>query len=125
VRILVGVDLVEVSRIERMVLVGGRDFLESIWTPEELRYCGGRAKQLASRWAAKEAVMKALGWGIGRIDPADIGIVSEPGERPRLDLTNSAALRAEALGVSSWSISMSHDAGLAIAYATGTGETDA
>lgn len=78
---LVGVDLVRIDRIRRAVEKRGRVFLERIWTEHELAYCrqgaGWNYASLAARYAAKEAVAKALGcglWGRGGVDFPEIEV---------------------------------------------------
>ncbi len=116
VRVFVGVDLIRVSRIQRMIELGGEAVLTTVWRPSEIEYCVNRYDRLATRWAAKEATAKALGCGFGRIDPAHIEIVSRAGAAPELRLRKSARRRAGELGVTSTSVSLSHDGDLAIAY---------
>ena len=60
----VGVDMIEIDRIEGVIGRRGQRFLERVYTPGELAYCRGRVPELAARFAAKEAVAKALGTGI-------------------------------------------------------------
>lgn len=78
---------------------------------------------LAARWAAKEATMKVLGIGIGRLDPTDIEVVSE-NHRPRLRLHRNAAKEAYSLGLSKWSVSLTHEAGWAMAFVVAIGGID-
>ncbi len=59
----IGIDLIEVQRIEHAVACWGERFLRRVYTPAEIEYCAGRAGSLAARWAAKEAASKALGTG--------------------------------------------------------------
>ena len=59
-----GVDIIEIHRIARVLERYGDRFLHRIYTPGELEYCRGRPSKLASRFAAKEATMKALGTGV-------------------------------------------------------------
>ena len=66
-KIATGVDLIEISRIEEVIGRHGKHYLERIYTPAELEQCGQRAESLAGRFAAKEAVAKALGSGIGDV----------------------------------------------------------
>ena len=63
-RHVIGIDIVEIPRIKGALERWGERFLQRIYTSQEIAYCRGRAPQLASRFAAKEAVMKALGTGI-------------------------------------------------------------
>ena len=65
--VAVGVDIIDVARIEESLGRLGTRFLERIFTDREQAYCEGRATSLAGRFAVKEAVAKALGTGIGKI----------------------------------------------------------
>ena len=56
----IGVDLIEVGRIESAIARWGERFLRRVYTPGEINYCAGRAQSLAARWAAKEAVIRGL-----------------------------------------------------------------
>lgn len=111
----VGVDIVEVPRLDTMLATGGSGFLEFCWTEEERLHCAGSAPRLAARWAAKEAAMKALGRGIGEIEPTDIEVVGAEGQRPRLRLKGAAQALAEEQGVD-LSLSMSYEETIAIAF---------
>jgi len=62
-----GVDIVEVERIDRAIIRHGQRFFQRLFTPNELVDSGGRTPALAARFAAKEAVAKALGTGIGEV----------------------------------------------------------
>ena len=121
----VGVDLVELDRRARAVARFGDRFLARIYTPEELRRYRERLPELAARFAAKEAVTKALGTGIWRegIGWTDIAVGRdvETGA-PILKLYGAAQRRADALGLSTWSISLSHDRERAIAFVVAMGE---
>lgn len=116
-----GVDLVDVAELARMVELSGDAFLESSWTSAERLYCAGRADRLASRWAAKEATMKALGQGVGQISPLEIEIAAIEGERPALVLRGNADARARQLGLDVWSVSLTHEDRWALAFVVGIG----
>ncbi|NYF09923.1 holo-[acyl-carrier protein] synthase [Leifsonia sp. AK011] len=116
----VGVDLVDVRRLALMIEDAGGDFLESVWTLAERTACGDAADRLAARWAAKEATMKALGVGIGTVDPIDIEVRVDDRGAPSVFLSRSAQARAAELNVESWSVSMSHEGGMALAVAVAT-----
>jgi len=116
-----GVDMVDVHRLARMVELAGEEFLDSSWTPAERLYCARRADRLASRWAAKEATMKALGQGVGQISPLDVEIVSGEGDRPTLVLRGNAETRARTLGLHTWSVSLTHEDRWALAFVVGVG----
>ena len=110
-----GVDIIEVPRIERISKQYGSRFLNRIYTPLEISYCKGRAQQLASRFAGKEAMMKALGTGIRGIPWRDIEIIRERGKPPTIQLHRKASKRAEDLEISSIALSLSHTKEYAIA----------
>jgi holo-[acyl-carrier protein] synthase len=113
-----GIDLIEVNRIEIAIARYGERFLGRVFTHSELAYCRGRPHQLAARFAAKEAVSKALGTGIQHRDGVawqEIQIVSDDHGKPAVQLTGKAARRAERIGLSSFSLSLSHTREHAIA----------
>lgn len=109
-----GVDLASVVDLERRMSRARNDAIARFWTPVERAQSYERAASLAARWAAKEAVMKVLGEGLGRIDPQDIEVQVVDG-RPRLALHGSAAARADLLGLAQWDVSLTHDATHAMA----------
>lgn len=117
-----GTDLIRISRIARALERQGDRFAGRIYDPAELADCGWperpRPDSLAVRFAAKEAVAKALGTGIGPqgVKWTDIRIVRVPGDAPRISLQGSAARRYNELHGQSISISMSHDGDLALAF---------
>ena len=123
----IGVDLIEVERIESAVARWGERFLRRVYTPAEIEYCAGRAGSLAARWAAKEAVSKALGTGwapqqlhdAGWIDWTEIEVLRQPSGEPSLQLTGKAQARAAALGFAGWRLSLSHTREHAVAMVLG------
>lgn len=118
----VGVDLASLTRLQAMI-EDDPAFLPTAWTPRELAYADGDVARLAGRWAAKEAVMKALGIGIGRISPLDIEVLDDEDGAPAVTLTGTALERASELGIGEWAISLSHEGGLAIAFAIASAPT--
>ncbi len=169
----IGVDIVEVSRIERAVARWGEAFLGRVFTERERRHAGtsagahqaaslrgaprapevsqaadacpgkcseladspcgfsfaavpqaayvlaapGAAQRLAGRFAAKEAVMKALGLGWRSMAWREIEIATDPLGKPVVELSGRAAAAARRLGVGAWMVSISHTRRLAIAQA--------
>jgi holo-[acyl-carrier protein] synthase len=103
-----GVDLIEVDRIDRAILRHGSRFFDRFYTSQELIEAQGNTPALAARFAAKEAVAKALGTGIGDVGWKEIEIVNGPKRQPLLRLHGRAHELAETLGLTSWSISLSH-----------------
>lgn len=114
-----GVDIVEVRRIERLLSEHGERFLSRVFTPTERAYARGRARSaehLAARFAAKEAVFKALGTGWGRgVSWSEVGVEHDAEGRPTLVLTGRAAQVARDRGADRWWISLSHTRGSALA----------
>jgi holo-[acyl-carrier protein] synthase len=111
-----GVDIVEIPRIRRVVERYGPRFLERIYTPGEIAYCRGRAPNLAARFAAKEAVMKALGTGVRGVGWKDIEVVRAASGAPGILLHGRAEARAQRLGVLEMSLSLSHSREYAVAF---------
>ena len=111
----VGIDAIEPARIAALAARWGERFLGRVYTPAERAVCRGRPASLAARFAAKEAVSKALGTGVGAVAWRDIEILASPQGRPVLVLHGAAAARAAALGLSHWSLSLTHLASLALA----------
>ena len=103
-----GVDLIEVDRIGRAILRHGKRFFDRFYTNQELIDAQGYIPALAARFAAKEAVAKALGTGIGDVGWKEIEIVNGPQRQPLLRLNGRAHKLAESLGITDWSISLSH-----------------
>jgi holo-[acyl-carrier protein] synthase len=116
-----GVDLVEIERFQAAIQRHGERFLRRVFTDRELEEVGHNIASLAARFAAKEAVSKALGTGIGPIAWREIEVLRGDARQPVLHLHGQAALRAETLGLSTWSLSLSHTQNYAIAMVVGTG----
>jgi holo-[acyl-carrier protein] synthase len=119
-----GIDIVETSRISKMLDEHGQRFLDRCFTPDEQTYCARNAKRqietLAGRFAAKEAVLKVLGTGWrGKIAWTDIEILPEPSGQPRIRLCGECRRIAEELGIHHWHISISHISTHATASAIG------
>ncbi len=116
-----GIDLVEISRISRLMSENGESFLSRCFTAAEREYAGDsrrRDEHLAARFAAKEAVMKALGtgWTAG-IAWTDIEVTRDAAGVPGVRLGGAAAQVAERLGIARWRLSLSHTATVAMASA--------
>ena len=120
-KLATGVDLIEIARIEEVVARHGKHYLERVFTPAELEYCGKRAESLAGRWAAKEAVTKALGTGIGDVTWTEIEILGDEQKAPVLNLYGAAENKAKELGLINWSVSISHNQSNAVAFVVATG----
>ena len=111
-----GVDIIEIPRIQQVFDRYGQRFLERVFTPGEIDYCRGRAPNLAGRFAAKEATMKALGTGVRGVDWKDIEVVRAESGAPSVKLHGRAKKRAEQLKVGEISLSMSHSREYAVAF---------
>jgi holo-[acyl-carrier protein] synthase len=117
-----GIDLCGVERIRRMLADHGERFLERTFTEAEVAYARRRIKgfeeTLAGRFAAKEAVMKALGtgWREG-VEFSGIEILNEPSGKPYVVLHGTTAEKAKSLGVATWHVTITHTEDLAIASA--------
>jgi holo-[acyl-carrier protein] synthase len=114
--IAVGVDMVEISRIEAAVQHYGERFLRRVYTGHELAYAAGRLPTLATRWAAKEATAKALGTGIGPMSFRDIEVVCDAHGKPEVRLHGEAERLAAGLGLHRFALSLSHTMDYAVAF---------
>jgi holo-[acyl-carrier protein] synthase len=115
----IGVDLVEVDRIRR-TLARTPSLVERLFTDAERAYCERRrdpTERFAARFAAKEAVMKALGVGLGAVGWHEVEVVRAESGRPSLALSGRAADLAAELGVVRWHLTMSHTTRVAEAIA--------
>ena len=121
----VGIDAIEPARIAALAARWGERFLARIFTPAERALAGNRPNSLAARFAAKEAVAKALGTGLGAVAWREIEVLANERGRPVLVLHGAAADRAARLGLRHWSISLSHLAGLALAVVVASAEPTA
>jgi len=119
-----GIDIVEIGRLDEINPAIRARFIERVFTPEEQRLTRGASASLAGRFAAKEAVSKALGTGIGRVNWRHIEILRGPAGEPVLQLHGFAREVAERLGLTSWSVSISHGRQHAVAVAVALGPDD-
>ena len=119
-----GVDLIEIDRIESTYHRWGNRFISRIYTEGEILFSKGRIPQLAGRFAAKEAVMKALGTGTRGVSWKEIEVVRIRGKAPSIVLHGRAAIRAHSIGIARLGVSISHSRDYAIAMVIGeTNET--
>jgi holo-[acyl-carrier protein] synthase len=117
-----GIDLIEISRIQKVLDRHGERFLNRIYTPAEIQQSKGNAPELAARFAAKEAASKALGTGIGLVSWREMEILNEKSGKPQLHLTGKAAQVAHHLGYQTWSVSLTHSREMAAAVVVCLGE---
>ncbi len=114
-----GVDAVELARVAAVLARHPDRFLRRLFTPLEIAFCRGRLPELAARFAAKEAVMKALGTGARGLRWRDIEVLPDRRGKPLVYLHGAAHLRGEAIGLESLDISLTHSRELAIAVVAG------
>ncbi len=124
----IGTDIVECLRVAKMIEKHEDIFIQRVYTPGEIKYCGGRksaTQHYAGRWAAKEAILKAIGtgWSNG-IQWTDIEIVNEMGGKPFVRLGGQAREICNARGIDDILISISHCRLFATAFATAVGEPE-
>jgi len=112
----IGTDIIEISRIAKALNRWGERFLNRIYTEPELELCKENPARLASRFAGKEAVMKALGTGARGISWKEIEIVSEPSGKPVVRLYSKAREKADVLGLNELAISLSDSKEYAVAF---------
>jgi holo-[acyl-carrier protein] synthase len=115
----VGVDIIEIERIEETLRKFGTRFLGRVYTPLEAAFCRGRVSELAARFAAKEAVMKALGTGARGVAWREIEVLPNHRGKPLVYLHGRAQKRAERIGLKEIDISMSHSRDFAVAFVVG------
>ena len=115
-----GVDIIEIERVAAVIARHGERFLRRIYTDAELALYRDRTSELAVRFAAKEATMKALGTGIRGVGWRDIEVLPNKRGKPLVFLHGRARERAAALGITDLAISLSHSRDLAIASVVGT-----
>ncbi|MEM8883549.1 MAG: holo-ACP synthase [Planctomycetota bacterium] len=116
----VGLDLVEIERMAEILDRSGERFVDRVLHPQEDRSRLARKEgptHLAGLFAAKEAVMKALGTGMAGANFADIRIGHRDSGQPYVDLHGTAAEKAAALGIRAWQLSISHSKSTAAAVA--------
>ncbi len=121
-KLVSGVDLVEIERFKEVVDRFGDRFIQRIFTPGEITEIKENIPSLAARFAAKEATAKALGTGIGIVGWQDIEITRNDARQPFLILNGNAARVGMEIGVTQWSVSLSHTDSYAIAMVVGFGE---
>jgi holo-[acyl-carrier protein] synthase len=117
-----GIDIIEIARIRAALDRHGERFLKRVFTELETFECRGRAEALAARFAAKEAVSKALGTGIGPIAWREVETLHKWSGEPYLVLHGAAERIAKERGLAIWAVSLSHSKENAIAVVVATGE---
>jgi len=118
--ISVGIDIVEIARLEGALARWGERFLHRVYTSAELSFCRGRVPELAARFAAKEAISKALGTGLRGLSWREMEILPDARGKPEVYLHGRAADRAAELGLRHFAISLSHERAYAVAIVMAT-----
>ena len=120
-----GIDLIEISRIAKAVDRFGDRFLRRIYTDRELRYARSRIPELAVRFAAKEAVTKALGTGLRGVGWREIEVISDRRGKPHILLHGGAAARAKRIGLNHFAVSLTHSVELGAAFVVASHQPEA
>lgn len=114
----IGCDIIEIERIARAIK--SESFIRRVFTAEEVAYCQRRGQQaaasFAARFAAKEAVLKALGTGLREGSLQEIAVDNDVLDKPLVQLSGHFAMLAKQLGVKNIQISLSHSREFAVAY---------
>jgi holo-[acyl-carrier protein] synthase len=118
----VGIDVIEIARVKAVLAKHPERFLARVFTREEVAFCRGRVPELAARFAAKEAVMKALGTGARGLAWREIEILPNQRGKPLVYLHGQALARAETIGLRGVDISLTHSHELAIAAVVGAAD---
>ncbi len=120
-KLVTGVDLIEITRVEATIARHGDRFLLRIFTANEIQSSNGKVESLAARFAAKEATAKALGEGIGEVGWQEIEVIVNGKKAPALKLYGKAKEKADELEIGAWSVSLSHSQSHALAFVVGLG----
>ncbi|HZW04930.1 MAG TPA: holo-ACP synthase [Anaerolineaceae bacterium] len=122
IQLCTGVDLVETDRMQGLNPRIRERFIRRVYTQREIDQVRGVDEALIARFAAKEAVSKALGTGIGCVRWQDIEILEKVTGAPFIVLHGRAKEIAAALGLQQWTLSLSHSRSHAVAFVVGWGE---
>jgi len=115
----IGVDIIEIPRMEKAIARWGEGFLRRVYTRSELKLYRKKLSSLAARFAAKEAIIKALGKPARGICLREIEILSDPSGKPLVNLYGKAQKQAQGLGLNRLAITLSHSREYAVAFASG------
>ena len=120
----VGIDLIAISRVRAAIERYDGRFLRRVYTPEEVAFCRDRVPELAARFAAKEAVMKALGTGARGVSWREIEVLPDRRGKPLVYLYGRAKERAERIGLQALDVSLTHERDFAVAVVVGVREVE-
>jgi holo-[acyl-carrier protein] synthase len=118
----VGIDVIETDRVASVLSKHPERFLSRVFTPAEVAFCRGRVPELAARFAAKEAMMKALGTGARSVAWRDIEVLPDRRGKPVVYLYGGAKRRAALIGLDAIDISLTHLQGISMAVVVATQE---
>ncbi len=116
-----GIDTIEITRLDEINPEIRKRFIHRVFTEKEVEQARDRSDVLSGLFAAKEAVSKTLGTGIGYVNWRDIEIIHLTTGQPTVVLHGNAKTVADKLGLTTWSVSISHDRNKAIAMAVAIG----
>ena len=115
--VAVRIDIIEVDRVRKVYERHGERFLQRVFTEREVQQCRGKITRLAGRFAAKEAISKALGTGLHGVAWREMEVVQLRSGRPSVRLHGNAKARAELLGLTAFDVSIADLAQFSIAIA--------
>jgi holo-[acyl-carrier protein] synthase len=121
-----GVDILHIPRMQQAVDRYGQRLLGRCFTPREILACRGHVSEFAVRYAAKEAVSKALGVGLrimahNGVKFHEVEILPDRHGKPHVHLHGGAAERAQELGLNEWAVSLTHEREYAVAFVVAQG----
>ncbi len=119
----VGIDILELERVAAALQRHGQRFIDRVYTPIEAAICRGRPPELAARFAAKEAVMKALGTGARGVAWREIEVLLNRRGKPLVYLHGHARERAKEIGLDGLDLSMSHSRQYAVAFVVASADS--
>lgn len=117
-----GVDFIRTNRMEAIRPAIRQRFIQRVFTEREQAQARDDNERLSALFAAKEAVSKALGTGIGKVNWRHIEVLHRPSGEPYLELHAQAKKVAEARGLTEWAVSLSHEGGFAVAMVVAQGQ---
>lgn len=118
----IGIDLIEIDRVAAVLEKHPERFIQRVFTNAEAAFCRGRVPELAARFSAKEATMKALGTGARSVAWRDIEVLPDRRGKPVLYLHGGARRRADDIGLDAIDVSLTHLASFAMAIVVCTQE---